>query len=175
VPTAASRLCPKCRGLIAAGRSCPTCKRNVDIRRGSSTKRGYDFRWQRRRAWGLRKEPFCRIHLEVLGKFVRATSRDHIVLKAGAETMMKAIFKAYVDPATAPRVTETMKSLGVRWRLTVGSRRVRTAVRTSIVGHMCKRDDASLAGVAKFMGDPCRLDRLCVSRATPHFENCVSD
>ena len=35
---------------------------------------------------GVSKEPLCRIHLEVLGVAVRATTRDHIVPKAKGGT-----------------------------------------------------------------------------------------
>lgn len=43
----------------------------------------YDRRWRRRRAEQLRREPLCRLHLEVRGEVVAATVADHITPHRG--------------------------------------------------------------------------------------------
>ena len=120
MPFQANRLCPACRTLTKAGERCATCRRDASQRRGTSTERGYNIHWQRRRALGLSKEPLCRICFEVLGLVVRATTRDHIVPRARVERMMRAICKACVSHAIARRVTETMKSFATRCCCGVG-------------------------------------------------------
>lgn len=52
-----------------------------DQRRGSPSKRGYDRRWQRRRAIQLQREPLCR-HCYARGIITPATDVDHIISKA---------------------------------------------------------------------------------------------
>jgi len=81
MPMAPARLCshPGCARLEK--HSHKTARQD---RRGGSTARGYDYRWQRRRAFALHQpeNAICRIHWEVLGEVVPATDRDHIVPKA---------------------------------------------------------------------------------------------
>ena len=45
--------------------------------RGSSTQRGYGYRWQLIREIHLRKHPLC-VHCEAAGRFTPATELDHI-------------------------------------------------------------------------------------------------
>jgi len=80
MPYAAPRLCshPGCRILGSHSH-----KSAYEDRRESSTKRGYGAEWQRRRKMALNDadNAICRIHWEVLGQVVPATTRDHIVPK----------------------------------------------------------------------------------------------
>ena len=45
--------------------------------RGSSTQRGYGYKWQQARAGYFRKHPLC-VHCEAVGRFTAATDLDHI-------------------------------------------------------------------------------------------------
>ncbi|EFL01599.1 HNH endonuclease [Streptomyces sp. SPB78] len=49
---------PGCPELVTTGR-CPAHEREAEERRGSSSERGYDTRWQRRRAAYLYHHPWC--------------------------------------------------------------------------------------------------------------------
>jgi len=53
-------------------------QRESDSRRGSSTQRGYDYRWQKVRKGYLAKHPLC-VHCEANGRVTAATEIDHIV------------------------------------------------------------------------------------------------
>jgi 5-methylcytosine-specific restriction endonuclease McrA len=81
MPRRPPRFCPSCRNIVPAGRPCVTCKRAVDRTRGSSTARGYDRQWRRRRASYLAEHPLC----VACGN--RATVVDHRVSlsKGGAD------------------------------------------------------------------------------------------
>lgn len=81
-PMACSR--PGCSGVVRAG-VCSQCgplrKRTStahDERRGSSSRRGYDSRWERVRAMHLASEPLCRMCL-AQGRVTPAVLVDHIV------------------------------------------------------------------------------------------------
>ena len=52
-------------------------QRETDQRRGSSTQRGYDYRWQRYRARFLAEHPLCAT-CERAGKITLANEVDHI-------------------------------------------------------------------------------------------------
>jgi 5-methylcytosine-specific restriction protein A len=54
----------------------------IDARRGTSTERGYDARWQRARTSYLAEHPLCVLCLAE-GKVVAATTVDHIVPHRG--------------------------------------------------------------------------------------------
>lgn len=68
---------PNCRNRCT-GRYCPQCKPKHNGRRGSSTKRGYGWRWRKVRNLDLQAEPFC-VRCSDAGKVEAATVRDHIV------------------------------------------------------------------------------------------------
>lgn len=57
-------------------------KYNYDQYRGSSAKRGYDYRWQKARKAYLRKHPLCK-HCEENGRIEPATVIDHIIPHRG--------------------------------------------------------------------------------------------
>ena len=82
MPYSAPTLCsrPGCTQLSPHSHS----RREYDQRRGSSTQRGYDVIWQKRRKRALRtpEGAICRLHWEELGQVVPAHQRDHIVPKA---------------------------------------------------------------------------------------------
>lgn len=52
-------------------------RKEVDQRRGSSTARGYGYRWQKAREVHLAAHPLC-VHCEEEGKTTAATDVDHI-------------------------------------------------------------------------------------------------
>jgi 5-methylcytosine-specific restriction endonuclease McrA len=51
-------------------------------RRGSSTARGYNYKWQQARVGFLKKHPLCKMH-EDIGRVVAATVVDHIIPHRG--------------------------------------------------------------------------------------------
>ena len=65
---------------------CPQHKtqhaKEVDSRRGSAAKRGYDRRWQKARAVWLRHHPLC-VECERQGRLTSATVVDHITPHRG--------------------------------------------------------------------------------------------
>lgn len=63
-------------------RYCPTHTRQMEQRRESAYKRGYDRDWQRDRAQELKAEPLCRECLKS-GIITVATIRDHIIPHRG--------------------------------------------------------------------------------------------
>jgi 5-methylcytosine-specific restriction protein A len=81
MPYSAPRLCSHPGCTIFAKHSHKTA---YEERRGSSTKRGYGSRWQKRRKIALSSPDgaICVFHWEELGQVVPATTRDHIVPKA---------------------------------------------------------------------------------------------
>lgn len=52
-------------------------ERRRDQRRGSAWARGYDWTWQKLRAWKLRQDPLC-AHCLAIGRIVPAEEVDHI-------------------------------------------------------------------------------------------------
>lgn len=52
-------------------------RNQIDERRGSASKRGYDRAWQKVRLLVLRQEPWCRFCIE-RGKYEPAAEVDHI-------------------------------------------------------------------------------------------------
>jgi len=52
--------------------------RDYDSCRGSSTKRGYDYRWQKTRKGYLENHPLC-VHCEAEGRITAANEVDHII------------------------------------------------------------------------------------------------
>ncbi len=89
MPRAAPRPCtnPGCGVLVHDGTSrCEKHKyveaRQLDQRRGSSTQRGYGYKWQQAREAYLRAHPLCARH-EERGEIVAATVVDHIVPHKG--------------------------------------------------------------------------------------------
>lgn len=57
-------------------------RRDTDVRRGSSTKRGYGSRWQKARVGWLSKHSLCARH-ELQGITVAAIVVDHIIPHKG--------------------------------------------------------------------------------------------
>lgn len=74
---------PRCSALVMRGR-CAACeaKHKPDAQRGSSTQRGYGYKWQQAREEWLKLHPLCvdpyREH-ERAGVVVAAQQVDHIV------------------------------------------------------------------------------------------------
>lgn len=54
--------------------------------RGSSTERGYGYRWQQTRAGYLAKHPLC-AHCKLEGRVEPATDLDHIIPHKGDQTL----------------------------------------------------------------------------------------
>ena len=85
MPTAPPRPCakPGCRALVSGPQRYCTAhqravRREVDERRGSAAKRGYDWRWQTVvRPAALSREPLCRSCME-RSRVTIATEVDHI-------------------------------------------------------------------------------------------------
>lgn len=77
---------PGCGKLTHSGAYCEGHasyqRKRSDERRGSSSKRGYNYQWQRVRLQHLRNEPLCRYCL-AKGLVVEATVVDHIVPHKG--------------------------------------------------------------------------------------------
>lgn len=87
MPHAPPRACAEsgCANLVRerGERYCPESKarrnRSIDLRRGSSSERGYDARWQRFRVQFLREHPLCEMACREQGRVTAATVVDHIV------------------------------------------------------------------------------------------------
>lgn len=73
---------PGCFALVDEPGYCEKHRRavrqEVDARRGSSTSRGYGYRWQQYRASFLRRHPLC-VHCEREGRVRASREVDHIV------------------------------------------------------------------------------------------------
>ena len=71
----ASKICstPGCPEIVDRGR-CPTCTARADHRRGTARQRGYDTRWEAKRAEHLATHPFC----QRPGCFTWATDVNHL-------------------------------------------------------------------------------------------------
>lgn len=59
-----------------------TAKHKPPEHRGTSTERGYGYRWQQARAGYLRKHPLC-VHCQIEGRVEPATELDHIIPHRG--------------------------------------------------------------------------------------------
>ena len=83
MPFAPARLCsrPGCRQLGNHSHY----NRDAEQRRGSSTERGYDRRWQRLREMVLKEEPLCR-YCKARGLIVASDTVDHMTPKARGGT-----------------------------------------------------------------------------------------
>lgn len=81
---------PGCHERIRHGAYCTHHKakqrQTFDDRRGSSTDRGYDYRWQRARAAFLLLNPLC-VMCEAKGRTTAASVVDHIVPHKGDEIL----------------------------------------------------------------------------------------
>ena len=92
MPRAARSPCckPGC-GRLADGRYCDVHqgedKRQADQERGSSTQRGYGYRWQKYRARYLAAHPLC-VACEIDGRVTAATVVDHIKPHRGDPKLM---------------------------------------------------------------------------------------
>lgn len=88
MPTAAPRPCrhPGCKALVRGAAYCDQHRKEVqklhDSRRGSSSQRGYNSRWQKARETFLRRRPLCKM-CEDEGRLTPATLVDHIVPHRG--------------------------------------------------------------------------------------------
>lgn len=84
MPVSGRRACPRC-GRTISGR-CTHCKRGGNRRdrerRGSSSARGYGYRWQKARVQFLAAHPLCKRCLKA-GQVTAATVVDHIVPHRG--------------------------------------------------------------------------------------------
>jgi 5-methylcytosine-specific restriction protein A len=97
MPVAAKRRClhPGCRVLVSPseGGRCAEHRRVVervhDDRRGSSSERGYNHRWQKARATYLRSHPLC-VMCQAQGRLTPATVVDHIIPHRGDQTLFWA-------------------------------------------------------------------------------------
>lgn len=58
-----------------------------DAQRGTSTQRGYDYRWQQNRLFYLQQHPLC-AECERLGLIMQATTVDHIIPHRGDYNLM---------------------------------------------------------------------------------------
>lgn len=74
-----------CPSLLSAPGLCTThlsdalvSRRANDLRRGSSTQRGYDYRWQQTRKGYLANHPLCTL-CEADGRVTAANEVDHII------------------------------------------------------------------------------------------------
>lgn len=100
---------PRC-GRLADGRFCDAHKgedkRQADRRRGSSTQRGYGYRWQKYRRRYLAEHPLC-VECEVDGRVTAATVVDHIKPHRGDQQLFwdpenhQDLYKPHHDTKTA--------------------------------------------------------------------------
>lgn len=95
MPKSAPRPCnyPGCGVLVHGGSSrCEQHKykrieaKALDARRGSSSERGYSYKWQQAREGFLRAHPLCVRH-QARGEVVAATVVDHITPHKGDKTL----------------------------------------------------------------------------------------
>lgn len=61
--------------------------KSVDARRGSSTQRGYGYKWQQARNQFLRQYPLCADHAK-RGELKQAVVVDHIIPHCGDEVLL---------------------------------------------------------------------------------------
>lgn len=92
MPRSAPKPCrhPGCKSLVQGGAYCDAHRREVakqyDARRGSSSERGYNSRWQKARATFLRRRPLCTM-CENEGRITPATIVDHIIPHRGDQNL----------------------------------------------------------------------------------------
>lgn len=81
---------PSCGKLIDDAGYCPSHVRveqkRADAQRGSSSERGYNYRWQKARQTFLRANPLCR-HCTKLGMVRAATEVDHVIPHRGDQEL----------------------------------------------------------------------------------------
>lgn len=81
---------PGCARLVHGETYCechaPQHKREFEQRRGSSTQRGYGYRWQKASRAFLARHPLCR-YCEHDGRIAAATVVDHIVPHHGDQAL----------------------------------------------------------------------------------------
>jgi 5-methylcytosine-specific restriction protein A len=78
------RYCDEHKLLYEAERN--KYRKRYDKSRGSSAKRGYDYRWRKYRLWHLKHHPLC-VHCLAEGRYVPATVVDHIIPHKGDEIL----------------------------------------------------------------------------------------
>lgn len=91
MPTAAPRPCkkPGCRSLTTLGAYCPDhaklVKQQAEVKRESSTQRGYGYKWQQMSKGFLRAHPLCQCPdcLEGEIRLLQATVVDHKIPHEG--------------------------------------------------------------------------------------------
>jgi 5-methylcytosine-specific restriction protein A len=87
MPTAAPKPCkkPGCRLLTTQGAYCPehakVVRQQTEVKRESSTKRGYGYRWQQTSKGFLKAHPLCQCPdcLEGEIRLLQSTVVDHII------------------------------------------------------------------------------------------------
>ncbi len=80
-----------CSALVPFGRCeahAQQTGRAFDSRRGSSTRRGYDYRHQRERETFLKRNPIC-VHCKADGHVEPATELDHIIPHKGNQKLLR--------------------------------------------------------------------------------------
>lgn len=91
MPTAAPKPCKQmgCRELTISGAYCAAHKRvvqkQIEVKRESSTQRGYGYRWQQTSKGFLKAHPLCQCKdcLEGVKQLKAATVVDHIIPHRG--------------------------------------------------------------------------------------------
>lgn len=92
MPRSAPKPCrhPGCKALVKSGAYCDAHRKEVekqyDSRRGSSSQRGYNSRWQKARETFLRRRPLCKM-CEDEGRITAATIVDHIIPHRGDQDL----------------------------------------------------------------------------------------
>lgn len=92
MPKSAPKPCrhPGCRALVRDAAYCEQHRKEVrkeqDSRRGSSTERGYNYRWQKARQTFLGRNPLCSI-CQTAGRITPASIVDHIVPHRGDQSL----------------------------------------------------------------------------------------
>lgn len=92
MPKSAPKPCrhPGCRALVRDAAYCEQHRKEVrkgqDSRRGSSTERGYNYRWQKARQTFLGRNPLCSI-CQKAGRITPASIVDHIVPHRGDQLL----------------------------------------------------------------------------------------
>jgi 5-methylcytosine-specific restriction protein A len=92
MPIAAPRPCtyPGCGVLVRGGARCEAHRRaetkRLDADRGTSSQRGYGYKWQRAREAYLQAHPLC-VRCAAKDRVVAATVVDHIIPHKGDMTL----------------------------------------------------------------------------------------
>ncbi len=72
-----------CNTLVRGASKCEVHRRKADQERGTSTERGYDYKWMQKRKDYLAKHPWCSDPFgDHAGQKVRATHVDHVLPKS---------------------------------------------------------------------------------------------